>query len=242
MYPTSINDVIFTTVGDERLMKRIVNGDIEFPSSTTNSILLHGRFGTGKTTACYLIPALLEYLHASDEDKAQYNWCYEQFGNIVTVTPNNEGKQEVSPANVKYIDCGNLPLNKIDTFIDSVKRWQEANWSRFVVGAQFNHLILDEIDSLTPTSQVKLKGLITSSGKQNIFYLTTNNFFKVDKSLHSRSHCIEMNGVNSRNIHLFIQTMRREFNLEHLTDEQISQVVSPSQGDWREIEKGCLRL
>jgi DNA polymerase III delta prime subunit len=58
--PKSIADIAFETTSDAQLMQSIVNGTYGFPGSEMNGIILHGKFGAGKSSTASLIPDAME--------------------------------------------------------------------------------------------------------------------------------------------------------------------------------------
>lgn len=58
--PQTIADIAFENTSDAQLMQSIVSGTYGFPGSGMNGIILHGKFGAGKSTAATLIPDALE--------------------------------------------------------------------------------------------------------------------------------------------------------------------------------------
>jgi DNA polymerase III delta prime subunit len=58
--PKTIADIAFESKHDAQLMQSITSGSFGFPGGGTNGILLHGKYGAGKSTAATLIPDALE--------------------------------------------------------------------------------------------------------------------------------------------------------------------------------------
>lgn len=58
--PRRIADFIFENDRDIRRLEMLVEGQVTFPSPAKNSILLHGKHGSGKTQLAKLLPGLIE--------------------------------------------------------------------------------------------------------------------------------------------------------------------------------------
>ena len=58
--PTTIDDIVYHSVTERKLIKDIATGALQFPVSGKNGILLYGIYGTGKTTLARLLPDAIE--------------------------------------------------------------------------------------------------------------------------------------------------------------------------------------
>jgi replication-associated recombination protein RarA len=58
--PQTLEDIALETAADAQLMQSITSGKYGFPGGGMNGIILHGKFGAGKSTAAALIPDALE--------------------------------------------------------------------------------------------------------------------------------------------------------------------------------------
>ena len=58
--PSNINDIVFHSVVERKLINDIAAGKIQFPACGKNGILLYGIYGTGKTTLARLLPEAIE--------------------------------------------------------------------------------------------------------------------------------------------------------------------------------------
>lgn len=58
--PQTIGDIALENTSDTQLMQSLVSGTYGFPGSGMNGIILHGKFGAGKSTAATLIPDAME--------------------------------------------------------------------------------------------------------------------------------------------------------------------------------------
>jgi DNA polymerase III delta prime subunit len=58
--PRSIDDIVYHSVTQRRLIKDIATGAMRFPLAGKNGILLYGIYGTGKTTLARMLPDAIE--------------------------------------------------------------------------------------------------------------------------------------------------------------------------------------
>lgn len=58
--PKTLSDIPLETPEDQQQMSDLVSGTHGFPGSGMNGIILHGKFGAGKSTAAMLIPDAME--------------------------------------------------------------------------------------------------------------------------------------------------------------------------------------
>ena len=68
--PTSLNEIVISDVLSKDMLTKIVNKVIPFPAFGKCGIILHGPYGTGKTTLAELLPELME--KACGGSEAQY--------------------------------------------------------------------------------------------------------------------------------------------------------------------------
>lgn len=68
--PTQIADFIADDSKQIRKLEMLVKGELTFPSDAKKSIILHGRYGTGKTVLAKLLPQMIEENRDADFDVA----------------------------------------------------------------------------------------------------------------------------------------------------------------------------
>lgn len=240
MLPASIDDVVFTKATEERHLRRLVAGELGFPSHAKSGLLLYGNYGTGKTTLTHLMAVLLEHLHADAADRGAYNWCYDYRSTQVSITPDCAEKPVVTPASFTLINCGEHHSNSSTSVVKRIEEISSNSLHYGCLAGSFNHFVLDELDCWTEAAQANLKGLITSSPSWNVFYVTTNKRYKVDDGIISRCINVEMNGGDaSKQLRMLRQ---HHAHLGRYTDEQLRGVVDASSGDWRDMEDAVCRM
>jgi DNA polymerase III delta prime subunit len=177
------------------LLKRLVTGELAFPSHAKSGVLLYGKYGTGKTTLAHLLAVLLEYQHAEAVDKKAYNWCYDYRGTQLSVTPEQTEAPCVAPASFTMINCGNHHSNSSTSVVQRIDEVSRHRLKYGCVAGSLNHFVLDELDCWSEAAQANLKGVITESPSWNVFYVTTNKRHAIDEGIISRCVSVEMNGT-----------------------------------------------
>lgn len=241
MLPANINDIAFTNVAEAQTIRALLANPTRFPSNAKNSILLWGRYGTGKTTFAHMLTALIEHAHASDKAKSCYDWQYRYRSTATSITHKNKGKECVEPLNVNFYNCGEIHNNSVPSIIEEVHEKCRRGFTAIAdAGGQFNHFIFDEIDLWSDRSQAQLKGLITAAPSNNVFYSTTNFKDKVDGGLLSRSIGLQLNGATDD---FYLNAIRATHpTLNHINDDSMVRIIKATGGDWRQIHDMMFRL
>ena len=73
--PTSINEIVYHSVTERQLIMEIASGEMQFPMSGKNGIILYGIWGTGKTTLAKLLPDAIEHGKGGDEAYCDFIAC-----------------------------------------------------------------------------------------------------------------------------------------------------------------------
>ena len=69
--PNCIDDFIFSNLNERNLLEMILTRKLPFPLAGKTGILLHGIWGTGKTTLAQLLPELIEVAYEGTWNMAQ---------------------------------------------------------------------------------------------------------------------------------------------------------------------------
>ena len=173
--PNCLNDFLFSSATEKKKLEYILSQKMPFPFAGKNGILLHGTWGTGKSTLAELLPELFEASHAGEWNLSQ-NICEMSAANRDSVMTDmfrcGGGLSITSIANAVYASA------------DKVSLWHQSNYHYFV---------FDEVDKLTVGAQQSLKAVM--GVKRCMFFYTTNYLNKVDVGIQNRCHLIEMNQV-----------------------------------------------
>lgn len=229
--PTGLGDIVLPRHDEQmQVLSALVSGAIAFPSDSKNTLLLHGTYGSGKTTLGRMLPILLELNKATDAQRSSYNYCYKTGRNQVSVTPAQQ-HLPVLVADVEFIACvGQLSAQR-HKVVESIQRQMLMSGGHFETHYQF--YIFDEVDEWGD-NQSDLKSLVTSAGARAVFILTTNHLNKLDKGLRSRAMEIEMNMADAQQT---LHRLRRLYpHCAQVSDQTLLQVIAKSAGDWRELD------
>ena len=73
--PKSLDECVISDVRSKDILSQILNGKLPFPAFGKCGILLHGDYGTGKTTTACLLPELIEVSHGGTDAYYEFYPC-----------------------------------------------------------------------------------------------------------------------------------------------------------------------
>lgn len=180
--PNCLDDFLLSNPADRQLLELILSRKLPFPFSGKSGILLHGVWGTGKSTLAMLLPDLIEAAYEGRWDLAQ-------------------GAGAMPAANSTRIikdvfRCGgglNSPhiVQKVNSMSMKMPMWHSS---------LHNYFVFDEVDRLTVGAQQSLRS--TMDLPRCMFIFTTNYLGKIDQGIVNRCHRIEMNQATNASAYL----------------------------------------
>lgn len=180
--PNCLNDFLFSNPTDRDKLELILARKLPFPFGGKSGILLHGTWGTGKSTLAQLLPGLLETAHSGTWNLAQ------GVGFMPTPEPDH--------CQTKMFRCGGgLSISYITQAINDYNNRMPL-WHF----SQHDYFVLDELDKMTLGAQQSLRSIMDL--KRCMFFFTTNYLAKIDNGIVNRCHLVEMNQVNNSDAYL----------------------------------------
>jgi DNA polymerase III delta prime subunit len=160
--PTCIRDFVPDSERDLRRLEMLVTNELTFPSPAKKAIILHGKYGTGKSELARMLPRMLEEYRVEDSIREE-----------VRGRKNSEIATFISCQSNNSADAIKLAMPTAYSFNES----------------RLHYIILDEIDNMRADFQKSMKSFLTEYSHV-IYIMTTNYINNVDDGLKSRAHLI----------------------------------------------------
>lgn len=240
MLPQSLNDVVLTHNVQRAQLESIVNQRMPFPNLAKNSILLHGNYGSGKTTLAHMLTALLEHAYADADEQAKFDWHYDYRHCTASVTASQNSLPVVTPVDVRLFNCGSGHNNSAGSQISTINDSAQSTLHSFCTAGTFKHIILDELDNWTEQAQAKLKAVMSAAPLSCVFYITTNHKSRIDAGVRSRSIELELNGGKASS---YLPVLRKFYpHLSKYSDQKLTDAIEQARGDWRMLHEIALTM
>ena len=180
--PSCLDDFLINNSTEREVLELILSRQLPFPFNGKSGILLHGTYGTGKSTLGFLLPSLLETAYACNHPQTS------PIGQM----------QVVEDAIPEIFRCGgglsSTAIVKHITMCNSRNPFHHHG--------QTDYFLFDEVDKLTLSAQQSLKSVMDLKRCQFIF--TTNYLDRIDDGIINRSFLIEMNQSVDANAYVLI--------------------------------------
>ena len=193
-------------------LEAVLDGTVRFPGNGICTLLLHGTYGTGKTTMAKLLPGWLETCKKTD---------------FLTNNPVGNVVDQLQPAYQLYA-CAHgqnsvTMFNQIQTSTSLISFNQTG----------LHYVILDEVDHLTTAASASLKAIMNRTDV--IFILTTNHLNKVDLGVMNRSILLDMDAAPPD---AWVKKIKNIFSASNVTpppDESLTKIILAGKGSARSI-------
>ena len=180
--PSCLDDFLINNSTEREVLELILSRQLPFPFNGKSGILLHGTYGTGKSTLGFLLPSLLETAYA---------------GNYPQTSPIGQ-MQVVEDAIPEIFRCGGGLSSTV--IVKHITMCNSRNPIHHY--GQTDYFLFDEVDKLTLSAQQSLKSVMDLKRCQFIF--TTNYLDRIDDGIINRSFLIEMNQSADANAYVLI--------------------------------------
>lgn len=175
--PNCLDDFLFSNPADRKKLELILQRKLPFPFGGKSGILLHGTWGTGKSTLAKLLPGLLETAFSGTWDMSQ------GVGQMPAPVPDH--------CQVEVFRCGGgLSSTTISQTVAKLN-----NHLNFWHHSRHDYFVFDEMDRLTIGAQQSLRS--TMDLPRCMFFFTTNYLSKIDPGIVNRCHLVEMNQITT---------------------------------------------
>jgi DNA polymerase III delta prime subunit len=191
--PNCLDDFLINDPSERQLLELILSRKLPFPFNGKSGILLHGYYGTGKSTLGFLLPNLIETACSPNVPETS---------KIGLMPASEEAMSEV------FRCGGGLSSTTI------VKKIHEYNLRMPIMHyGKTDYFVFDEVDKLTMSAQQSLKSVMDLPRCQ--FFFTTNYIDRIDEGIINRSYLVEMNRAPNPEAYLPLgQSILKKLSLE----------------------------
>jgi replication-associated recombination protein RarA len=100
----NLNTMIYPSDAAESTIRMLITPGHSFPATTRNGIILHGPFGTGKSTCAKLLPAAIEAKYSAQTPNVRYENCMPGNNGVGLIESiHNQGKSYPTSGSFHYV-------------------------------------------------------------------------------------------------------------------------------------------
>lgn len=116
--PKTLDECVISDVRSKDILARILNGSMPFPAFGKCGILLHGNYGTGKTTTARLLPDLIEVSRGGSNAHYDFYQCAQGMNGVSLM---NNITQRTSFLSLNHSGLHYSILDEVDNLTDAAQ-------------------------------------------------------------------------------------------------------------------------
>lgn len=116
--PRTLDECVISDVRSKDILSQILNGQLPFPAFGKCGILLHGNYGTGKTTLASLLPELIEVSRGGSNAHYDFYQCAQGMNGVTLM---NTITQRTSFVSINHSGNHYSILDEVDNLTDAAQ-------------------------------------------------------------------------------------------------------------------------